>query len=111
MKRQQEIILILASMFIVSMAWIGLDIRHNIVTSTISAPLQQDILPIEPSFDTHVVQTLKQRHYSDPTYTLSAQQTTATPSGVIQQTSSGTVVNSVVGSPSAIQQITKPVTP
>ncbi len=75
-------------MFIISLAWIGFDLYHKAVTSTISAPLQADINPIVPDFDTHVIQNLKQRHYSDPVYLLSSQ--TATPSGKIQVSPSTT---------------------
>ncbi|HSW87888.1 MAG TPA: hypothetical protein VLG12_01875 [Candidatus Saccharimonadales bacterium] len=100
MKRQREIIILLISMFIVSLAWIGFDLYHNAVTSTISAPLQEDILPIVPSFDSKVIQNLKQRHYSDPVYTLSSQpEVSATPSGKPQT------------SPTAIPKITVSVTP
>jgi hypothetical protein len=84
MKRQREIIIVIISMFIVSFAWIGFDLYHNAVTTTISAPLQEDIKPIPPTFDSQVIQNLKSRHYSDPVYTYtSSSEINATPSGKV----------------------------
>jgi hypothetical protein len=73
MKRQKEIIIILASIFVLSMIWIGFNLWHNAVTSTISQPLNADIQDISPDFNTNSIQILKKRTYIDPLYSVSGQ--------------------------------------
>lgn len=111
MKRQRDIIILLISVFIVTLAWIGFDLYHNAVTSTISTTLQQDIQPIDPDFDTQVIQTLKQRQFSSPVYTISSPQQTATSSGTVPKSSPAILLNAVPASLSATPTITGPVTP
>lgn len=112
MKRQREIIIVIISVFLLTLAWIAFDLYHNAITSTISSTLQQDIQPIDPNFDTQTVQTLKQRQFSSPSYTISSpQQTTATPSGTVQKTSPAPLLNIVPASPSATPTVTRLVTP
>lgn len=103
MKRQREIIILAISIFLVSIAWIGFDIYHNIVTSTISEPLQQAITDINPNFDTTVITQLKQRTYTDPIYfqgtaSTSAKEQPATPSATITKQPSPSITPTVTTS-------------
>lgn len=83
MKKQQEIIAILVSGFILTCIWIVLNLYHDAVTSTLSQQLNIDIMPITPSFNTGVITELKKRTYIGPQYTFSQQPTpTSTPSTI-----------------------------
>jgi hypothetical protein len=103
MKRQKEIILIVVSFFILSVMWIGFTLYHNAVTSTISAPLNEDIKDINPDFKSNIIQTLKNRAYVAPLYSM--------PSNPVQTASSGAQpiqIHSVTASTSGQIQSTTP---
>jgi hypothetical protein len=68
--KKNDILLILVPSFIFVLAWIGFSIYHNIVTSTISEPLNMQIMPITPTFDTSVIDGLKNRENVAPIYEL-----------------------------------------
>ncbi len=95
MKRQREIILLLLSILIVTIAWIGFNLYHNVVTSTISEPLQQDISPITPSFNTSIISLLKTRQFIQPQYTFSLSKP------IQAATMSGSITPSIQASTSA----------
>lgn len=96
--KRKDILLILIPSFIFVLAWIGFSIYHNIVTSTISAPLSMQIAPIVPNFDTSVIESLKNREKISPVYQLSAPtQNTPTPS----PSPSPTVPITITSTPSA----------
>lgn len=77
MKRQREIIILLVSVFIVVVVWIGFNIYHNAHASTINDALTQEIIPISPNFNTTVLERLKKRIYIDPIYTFSTKTNTS----------------------------------
>lgn len=84
MKMQKDIIFILGSLLIVTIVWIAFTIQHNAQQSTISEPLNQDIIGITPDFNTAVIAKLKDRQLVDPSYSYSSAETltatdTATP--------------------------------
>ena len=83
MKRQREIILLLASMFLVTVAWISFNLYHNAITSTISAPLSADVVSISPDFNTKIIELLKSRQYVEPRYSFTQQPAKSTVSGAI----------------------------
>lgn len=58
---QREFFYITLSFFILVAAWLGFNLYHVHVASTISQDLQMQIIPIAPSFDTLVIQNLKTR--------------------------------------------------
>ncbi len=65
---QKDILFIFASSFVVTAAWIGFNLYHTWVTSTISPDLQLKILPIDPNFDMTTLESLKTRRQVPPTY-------------------------------------------
>jgi hypothetical protein len=69
--KKNDTLLILVPLFIFVVLWIGFSIYHNIITSTISAPLSAQIEPITPNFDTNTIDGLKSRENITPVYTLS----------------------------------------
>lgn len=70
--KRKDIIIILILLFIGIAAWIGSNIYHSAINSTISETINQDILPIAPVFDTEVINKLKQRQEINPSFELEA---------------------------------------
>lgn len=54
------------SIFFVTAVWIASNLYHAWATSTISADLQLQILPIDPTFDTATIDSLKNRSHVEP---------------------------------------------
>jgi hypothetical protein len=77
--KKNDILLVLIPSFIFVLTWIGFSIYHNIVTSTISQPLNVQIAPITPTFDTNVIDSLKNKDIVLPLYELSTPAQAATP--------------------------------
>lgn len=75
--RHKDILFILISSFVVVVAWIGFNIHHIYVTSTISEELQLQLAPIDARFDTDTIQRLKSRQRVNPAF---EKQETASPS-------------------------------
>jgi hypothetical protein len=71
--KKNDILLILIPLFLFVISWIGFSIYHNIVTSTISQPLSVQITPINPTFDTSTIDSLKNREKITPVYELDSQ--------------------------------------
>lgn len=66
--KQRDILLILISVFIVTIAWIAFNVIHNSTTSTISENLTLQIIPIVPNFDNKAIEKLKARQTITPLY-------------------------------------------
>lgn len=66
--KKKDILYIFISSFILTIAWIGFNIHHNMVTSTISDTLQLQIEPITAAFDTAIIDKLKKREKIEPLY-------------------------------------------
>lgn len=64
--KHKEIIFILASMFILVIAWIVFNIYHNSATSTIPESVVMQIAPITPAFDLATIEKLKSRNKIEP---------------------------------------------
>src|SRR5258708_7201881 len=60
--KRKNILIWLWSLVILVIFWIGFSIYHNYVTSTISQDIQQDIIQIQPTFNTNALEKLKDRH-------------------------------------------------
>ena len=75
--QQKDILFLFISTFIIVVAWIGFNLYHKMVTSTITPDLQMQIVPIDPRFDTVTIERLKKRISVTPIDTLSG---TASPS-------------------------------
>ena len=77
--KQKDILIILALLFVLVVAWIGGNIYHSIASSTISETTNRDISPIAPTFDTKTVNKLKQRQKINPSFELGNITPTPTP--------------------------------
>ena len=66
-------------MFIFVVAWIGGNIYHSIATSTISKTTNEDILPIDPTFDIKTINKLRLRQKVNPSFELGDVVQTPTP--------------------------------
>ena len=58
---QRDILFVSVSMFAIVALWIGFNLYHSWVASTISEDLQIQIIPIAPKFDTQTLNDLKSR--------------------------------------------------
>ena len=65
-------------MFVMVFVWIGFNIYHAWATSTISADLALQIVPIKPNFDINTIHVLKNRNSIAPLFD-SATPVTETP--------------------------------
>lgn len=68
MFKRKDVLFIFLLTFITVAAWIGFNIYHIVVTSTISEEIQEQITPINPNFDTATVNKLKSREQIEPLY-------------------------------------------
>jgi hypothetical protein len=68
----QDILFILISSFVVVVAWIGSNIYHIYITSTISEEVQSQLTPIDGAFDTQTLQNLKSRERVNPAFEIQA---------------------------------------
>lgn len=68
MIKQRDLLIIILMTFITVTAWIGFNIYHIAVTSTIGEELQTQISPINPVFDVNTINKLKKRDQVDPAY-------------------------------------------
>jgi len=69
-KAQKDILYVSISSFVLVVFWIGFNIYHAAVTSTITPDLQLDITPIDPTFNLQAISKLKTRHTVIPVYEL-----------------------------------------
>lgn len=67
----KDILFLSISSFIVVAAWVGFNLYHSYVTTTIAPDLQLRIIPISPEFDTATLEKLKLRKQIVPADTLS----------------------------------------
>jgi hypothetical protein len=64
--KQKDILFIFISSFVVVAAWVGFNLYHKWVTTTISPDLQIQINPIESSFDRDTIEKIKSRNRISP---------------------------------------------
>lgn len=69
-KAQKDIFYIAISSLVLAVLWVGFSIYHAYVDSTITPALQTQIEPIEPIFNTQVIQELKSRRGVIPVFEL-----------------------------------------
>ncbi len=74
--KQRDLLFLVISTFILIVAWIGFSIYHNLVSSTITGPVEEKILPINPTFDTKTIDTLKKRKNIEPIFQTKSNQAT-----------------------------------
>lgn len=68
--KRKDILIILILLFIFVTAWVGSNIYHSIVSSTLSETVNQDISPISPTFDVKTINKLKERQKINPSFEL-----------------------------------------
>lgn len=66
--KQRDILFLVISTFILILSWIGFSIYHNLVSSTITGPVEEKISQINPTFDTKTIDRLKERKNIEPTF-------------------------------------------
>lgn len=66
----KDILFLSISSFILVVAWLGFNLYHSWVTTTITPELQIRIVPISPEFDTATIDKLKLRKQVAPADTL-----------------------------------------
>ncbi len=103
MLKQKEILFVLWMTFITVVAWIGFNIYHIMVTSTISEELQAQTLPIDPNFDMETINNLKIRQKVEPLYQYrggsedeSATTAASVPTGAVEEAVQGGGASEVV---------------
>ena len=66
--KQRDILFLSISVFALIAFWIGFSINHSLVSSTVSAPVQENIIPIQPNFDMKAIDAIKKRQRVEPLY-------------------------------------------
>jgi hypothetical protein len=77
--KRNDIIFLLASSVILTIAWVFFSVLHASLTSTISKDLGQAIKPISPTFDQKIITQLQARQKTNPIYTNLPQETPTPP--------------------------------
>lgn len=78
--KQNELLIIVISIFVLSAIWIVANLYHAYTTSTVTADQNAQIVPIDPHFNTAIIQTLKTRTKVDPLFQAAPQVVQASPS-------------------------------
>lgn len=81
---QKDVLFLFLSMFFIVSAWVSFNIYHAWVTSSIAPEVQEQVRPIDPRFDTDMIQQLKTRQQVAPLYQLPK----STPSASIEPAAS-----------------------
>lgn len=102
--KQKDILFILISSFVVVIFWIGFNLYHIWVTSTISENIQLQLEPIDPTFDKNAMQQLRLREQISPAFGQIASQSALTPTP--QEASSPTPITDVTPTATDASQIT-----
>jgi hypothetical protein len=66
MINQKKLAILLVPVLILTVLWVIFNIYHNHVTSTVKAPLNQQIAPIEGTFNTETIDKIKERRRVEP---------------------------------------------
>ena len=72
--KQRDILFLVISTFVLIVAWIGFSIYHNLVSSTITGPVEEKIIPIDPTFDTRTIDSLKERKNIEPVFQVNSKE-------------------------------------
>ncbi len=95
---QKDILFILGSSFVVVVAWIGFNLYHIYITSTVSDEIQVQLTPINPTFDKDLIRELKSREKINPAFdkqpSASRSATTPTAEPTPEASNSGTLETS-----------------
>lgn len=77
--KQKDILFLLLSSTFLAVVWIIFTIIHTSLTSTISSTVNQQIQPIDGTFDNKTIQTLQKRTPITPQIQIQATDVTPTP--------------------------------
>lgn len=66
--KEREILFVVVSIFALVLLYIGFNIYHNSVTSTIPQALSIQVAPIAPSFDQKTIDSVKKREKVSPDF-------------------------------------------
>jgi hypothetical protein len=94
-KAQKDILYVSISSFVLVVLWIGFNLYHAYVSSTIAPDLQLQIIPIEPTFNSAAIQKIKARENVAPVYELTPTSSSSSEAAVSQ-----TPISSQSGTPS-----------
>lgn len=93
--KQKDLAIIFGSIAVFTILWVGFGLWHAYTTSTIKEPLTSQLLQIPGTFNTQVINALKQRtSISSTNLTLRP----ATPSGTTEETPSSLLTPQASGS-------------
>lgn len=99
MIKQKNLVFVLSSSAVVTIAWIGFTIYHTAVTSTLDETLTDQIRPIPASFDEATIRDIMNRRDVPPTYEISGGNS---PTPTISQTAESSIpATSEVTTPTA----------
>ena|SRR5258706_10502677 len=79
--KQRDLLFLLISSVILTIAWIVFTIIHKSISSTIASVTNEQITAIKPDFDEKTITILKNRQNTAPAYSI--QSPTASSSGII----------------------------
>lgn len=71
--KQKDLLIILVSLFVLTVLWVVFNIYHSFVTSTIKDSLSIQIVPIEGQFDTNTINQIRERRRVEPLYEIGLQ--------------------------------------
>ncbi|OGH38193.1 MAG: hypothetical protein A3B44_00885 [Candidatus Levybacteria bacterium RIFCSPLOWO2_01_FULL_38_21] len=74
--KQRDILFLVISTFVLIVAWVGFSIYHNFISSTITKPVKEKIAPINPDFDTKIIDKLKERKSVEPIFQVKSREST-----------------------------------
>jgi len=94
-RAQKDILYVSISSFVLVVLWIGFNLYHAYVTSTIAPDLQLEIQPIDPTFNTEIIKKLKAREKIAPIYEFK----NATPEASVTPLPTTQVIPNISGSP------------
>lgn len=87
-KIHQDILFVLISSLVVVIVWIGSNLYHISITSTISEDVQKQLTPIDGTFDLDTIQKLKNREQVSPAFEIQTPASQSAPTTPIQPTES-----------------------
>jgi hypothetical protein len=98
MEKQKNFAILLIPILVITVVWVFSNVYHSYVNSTIELPLQEEIIPIDGTFDTQTISQLNERIRVNPLDDIipgaaeeSTNENTATPTAELEnQTNTGT---------------------
>ncbi|OGH13564.1 MAG: hypothetical protein A3H50_00250 [Candidatus Levybacteria bacterium RIFCSPLOWO2_02_FULL_37_10] len=86
--KQRDVLFLAISTFVLITAWIGFSIYHNLMSSTITKPVAEKIVPLNPNFDTKTIDSLKEREKIEAVFQTKNKQSSESAAGNVIEASS-----------------------